>query len=81
MKSALRSQALAKRHDAQVAVGRKAGSSIAEHFLKTIDWTLDDVVAGYCPLGDEADIRPLLTRLHALGGKTALPVVLKKTRR
>lgn len=36
------------------------------------------VVAGYWPLGDEADVRPLLAELSARGHVIALPVVLQK---
>lgn len=36
------------------------------------------VIAGYWPLGDEADVRPLLAELSARGHVIALPVVLQK---
>ncbi|MBI5162816.1 MAG: 5-formyltetrahydrofolate cyclo-ligase [Magnetospirillum sp.] len=36
------------------------------------------VVAGYWPMGDEIDPRPLLTRLAALGMRLALPVVVAR---
>jgi 5-formyltetrahydrofolate cyclo-ligase len=36
------------------------------------------VVAGYWPLGDEADVRPLLAELSARGHVIVLPAVLQK---
>jgi 5-formyltetrahydrofolate cyclo-ligase len=78
MKSALRTEALARRHDARRTAGDAAGAAIADNFLRHLVWSPDDVIAGYHPLGDEADVRPLLTRIVALGGTTVLPVVTAK---
>jgi 5-formyltetrahydrofolate cyclo-ligase len=39
--------------------------------------TKDSIIAGYYPLSDELDVRPILEHLHGLGNKVALPVVRK----
>ena len=44
---------------------------LMEHFTK------DSIIAGYYPLGDELDVRPILEHFHGLGNKVALPVVRK----
>jgi len=51
-----------------------AGDLIARHFLDHIDWRKAKVISGYLPMGDEADVLPLL---RAVQGKVelALPVV------
>ena len=78
MKSTLRLEALAVRRDARAAAGNAAGHAIAENFLRAVPWTTDQVIAGYWPIGDEADVCPLLIGLHALEGATALPVVAER---
>ena len=47
----------------------------AGHFLKSIVLPSGGVIAGYWPLKDEFDSRPLLEGIAAQGGRLALPVV------
>lgn len=47
----------------------------SRHFLQGITIPSGGVIAGYWPLKDEFDIRPLLEGLAAQGGRLALPVV------
>jgi 5-formyltetrahydrofolate cyclo-ligase len=44
---------------------------------KLVEWGVSAGarVAGYWPIGDEADVRPILHRLHEIGAECALPVV------
>lgn len=49
--------------------------SAARHFLKSIVFPSGVVVAGYWPMRDEFDSRPLLESIVAKGGRLALPVV------
>ena len=73
-KSALRRLALAKRkethglrkHDAAKAVCRRLVAEVAPK---------NKIIAGYWPLGDELDCRPVLEALKAHGADVALPVV------
>ncbi len=78
MKRALRLQAQDARRDAHARLRRTAGVHIAEAFLAAVAWRPGQVVAGYWPIGDEVDDRPLLERLSRLGCIAALPVVLRK---
>lgn len=45
------------------------------HFLRSITLPQGGVIAGYWPLNDEFDSRPLLSGIAAHGGRLALPVV------
>ncbi|MEQ1889555.1 MAG: 5-formyltetrahydrofolate cyclo-ligase [Alphaproteobacteria bacterium] len=47
----------------------------ARHFIENIEIPSGGVVAGYWPLNDEFDSRPLLESIAAEGGRLALPVV------
>lgn len=49
--------------------------SASKHFMKGIVLPLGGVIAGYWPLKDEFDSRPLLEAIAAQGGRLALPVV------
>ena len=77
-KQALRLRALAARRAAHANLGQTAGDRIAAAFLGSVAWAPGQVVAGYWPIGDEADVRPLLLRLAGLGCIAALPVVVAK---
>lgn len=70
-KRQVRQQALAARehHDAQAC-----GAALTEHVLRDCPPPKDAVVAGFLPIGDEIDIRPLLEALHARGHRIVLPV-------
>ncbi|MFZ5929676.1 MAG: 5-formyltetrahydrofolate cyclo-ligase [Pseudomonadota bacterium] len=47
----------------------------SRHFLKSVVLPSGGVIAGYWPLKDEFDSRPLLESIAAQGGRLALPVV------
>jgi 5-formyltetrahydrofolate cyclo-ligase len=78
LKQTLRRSARARRKQACAALGAEAGMRIAEAFLAAFDGTAGRVVAGYWPMEDEADIRPLLVRLAERGCRIALPVVQRR---
>ncbi len=74
-KRALRTEAIAARagHDPLAC-----GMALADHVLRERPPPPDAVVAGFWPLGDEIDIRPLLERLFARGHEIVLPVTPKR---
>lgn len=80
VKRALRVQALAARRAAHATLGEAAGERIAATFLSAVAWSPGQVVAGYWPMGEEVDVRPLLERLAREGCLAALPVVVAKDR-
>jgi 5-formyltetrahydrofolate cyclo-ligase len=73
-KALMRSHAVAVRRQAALAVV-DAGARLAEAAAALLALAAGGVVAGYWPIGDEIDARPLLARLAALGAELALPVV------
>ena len=74
-KALLRPQAMAVRRAAALAGGdAAAGLAGAAEALLALAGACP-VVAGYWPIGDEIDTRPLLERLAALGCGLALPAV------
>jgi 5-formyltetrahydrofolate cyclo-ligase len=70
-KAALRQAALAAR--AALRVPGAAGA-LAEVVLRQCPPPPGALVAGFWPMGDEIDIRPLMRRLEAAGHALALPV-------
>jgi 5-formyltetrahydrofolate cyclo-ligase len=66
-KAALRLEALARRQGLP-----PAGEAIARNFLDGVPWQAARVISGYLPMGDEADLLPLM---RLLADKMALPVV------
>ena len=44
----------------------------------SVGQTKPEIVAGFWPLADEPDLRPLLESLHAQGTVVALPLMVKK---
>ena len=78
VKRALRVEALTVRRKAHSALAETAGPRLAEVFFHSIPVDAGAVVAGYWPMGEEMDVRPLLRRLDALGCAIALPVVVDK---
>jgi 5-formyltetrahydrofolate cyclo-ligase len=77
MKRALRTQAQMARRAASALLGPGAGDAIARNFMASVPWSVGRIVAGYWPLPDEADVRPLLARLAGEGCITALPAVIE----
>ncbi len=68
-KAALRREALARRRACDPAVGE----SLARFLLAAAPPPAGAVVAGFWPLPEEIDLRPLLFALHARGHVVALP--------
>lgn len=80
-KAAQRSAAAARRRQAALSAGDRAAQGLLDSFgLLARRLSLDDgaVVAGYWPMGDEMDVRPLLAGLADLGFTAALPVVVAR---
>ncbi|MGH7156428.1 MAG: 5-formyltetrahydrofolate cyclo-ligase, partial [Acetobacteraceae bacterium] len=55
-----------------------AGGALARHVLRDCPPRAGAVVAGFWPMGDEIDTRPLLVALHERGHPIALPVTPKR---
>jgi 5-formyltetrahydrofolate cyclo-ligase len=76
LKRNLRIQALAARRAAHATLGETAGKRLSVAFFDGFPQRPGSVVAGYWPMGDEIDIRPLLEGLAAADCLAALPVVV-----
>jgi 5-formyltetrahydrofolate cyclo-ligase len=76
-KQALRAAVRARRAKAARS-GVPAAADLAERFLQAVPAPPHSVVAGYLPIGDEIDVRPLLRRLAGRGCRIALPAVPEK---
>jgi len=70
-KAGARRLALARRKGADTAAN---GAALARHLLAGCPPSAGTLVAGYWPMGDEMDVRPLLATLAELGHSLALPV-------
>lgn len=58
-----------------------AAPQLAASFLDAFaDLSACATIAGYWPVGDELDVRPLMERLHGRGHALCLPVVVAKGR-
>lgn len=77
-KRTLRELARAKRRAAAAAAGSEAGERLRESFLSALPLPPAQVVAGYWPMPEEIDVRPLMTHLHLSGHVLALPVVMAR---
>ncbi len=77
LKANLRREASARRKQAHAA-HPQAGSALLQHFKTAILVPAGAAVSGFWPMGDEIDIVPLLSQLHASGHPVGLPVVVKK---
>jgi len=73
-KAALRKQSLARRKALDPAFRIEAALKLTE-FAEVLDLPAGAVVAGYWPIRDELDPRPLLARLREMGHRLCLPVV------
>lgn len=78
-KSELRSKALAARSHLSTADRAAKNLAITAHALAAISFQPNDVISGFWPIRDEADILPLLDLLRDKGAKLCLPVVISKT--
>ena len=76
-KSQLRAHARARRQE--LAADHGAPERAAQRFLTILPPARTLTIAGYWPIGDEMDVRPLLHHLALAGHCLALPVVKGKT--
>ena len=77
-KKALRRQAAERRAQLFAEAG-DAGAKLRDVFLRSISFPRKGAaVSGFWPMGDEIDTRPLLRRVHELGYRCCLPVVVQK---
>jgi 5-formyltetrahydrofolate cyclo-ligase len=65
-----------KRRAASAEAGNEAGERLRQSFLSALSLPPAQVVAGYWPMPEEIDVRPLMTHLHQSGFVLALPVVV-----
>lgn len=79
-KAKFRTRLKQRRAEAAAANGAAIANLAAERFLAAIPVQAGQVVAGYWPMADELDPRPLLMQLQRLGTLIALPVVQTGTR-
>ncbi len=80
LKKDLRQMAKVRRKEAWTA---GAGAELSAQALRGIDLFSrgsSAIVAGYWPMGDELDLRPLLQALHTRGVALALPVLVGAAR-
>jgi len=75
-KRTLRELARSKRRAAAAAAGNEAGERLRQSFLSALPLPPAQVVAGYWPMPEEIDVRPLMTYLHLSGHVLVLPVVV-----
>ncbi len=75
-KVALRDQLLTARRRHPLSAAREDAESIAEHLLATPEVRRAATVAAYVALGNEPGTGPLIERLHELGRRVILPVLL-----
>ncbi len=77
LKANLRREASVRRRQAHAA-HPQAGLALMQHFKTAIQAPAGAVISGFWPMGDEIDIVPLLSQLHATGHPIGLPVVVGK---
>ncbi len=76
-KAALRKSMMAARRNVHRTSGAAAAERVAANFVAALADALAarPLVAGYWPMVDELDLRPLLARIHGLGCAIGLPIV------
>lgn len=79
-KASLRAKLKARRTEAAQANGAAIAALAAQRFMAAIPVQAGQVVAGYWPMGDELDPRPLLLDLQRAGALIVLPAVQPGTR-
>jgi 5-formyltetrahydrofolate cyclo-ligase len=75
-KSSLRSSARLRRKVLAKDIGKYFGTKLIEIFDTYFATGDDKTVAGYWPIGNEADVKPLLIKLNKVGCTCLLPVVV-----
>jgi 5-formyltetrahydrofolate cyclo-ligase len=56
----------------------RCGAALADHVMRQCPPPAGAIVAGFLPIGNEIDLRPLLTILHARGHTLVLPVTPRR---
>lgn len=79
-KKRLRQEAKARRAALTPHERAVAAESMAERAISALAPPRGAVISGYVPVGEEADVMPLLTRLAERGHELALPAVLDRGR-
>jgi 5-formyltetrahydrofolate cyclo-ligase len=74
-KQALRTEAHARRQEAYALLGPRIGPVLTANFMAAFSLPPSRTIAGYNPIGEEADCRPLLTALATRGHPLCLPAV------
>ena len=77
-KEQIREQARLCRRDLAKTAGLGFGTKLVEYFQSNFDVQSGDKVAGYWPITNEADVKPLLATLHDHGCTCLLPVVIAR---
>lgn len=77
-KRALRAEAHRRRFATLPAWRVEASAAAVQHFLSNVPLQPGSVVAGFWPIRDELDIRPLLARLMDSGHRLCLPAVVAR---
>jgi 5-formyltetrahydrofolate cyclo-ligase len=74
-KQSLRKEARARRREAFEIFGARIGPVLANNFFARFTLAPDAIIAGYWPVGEEAELRPLLKALAERGHRVCLPRV------
>ena len=74
-KAALRAAAHKKRAAFHPSLRNEAAAAAASHFFESVPLAAGEIVAGYWPIRDELDVRPVIARLMDAGQPVCLPVV------
>jgi 5-formyltetrahydrofolate cyclo-ligase len=77
-KEKIREQARLRRRDLAKTMGLGFGTKMVEQFLANFEVQTGDKVAGYWPITNEVDVKPLLKVLHDNGCICLLPVVIAR---
>ena len=75
-KQCLRRRAKEQRALCAARFGDSDHKAFLRHFYAAVSVPVDAVVAGYMPIRDELDVRPVLLRLASQGRSLALPCVV-----
>lgn len=73
-----RARAREARREAHARFGSRIGAILAANFFARFSYPPSIDIAGYWPIGEEADIRPLMTALDQRGHRVALPRVIRR---
>jgi 5-formyltetrahydrofolate cyclo-ligase len=74
-KAALRASAQKKRASFHPGLRAEAATSAMAHFFANVELEPHEIVAGYWPIRDELDCRPIVAKLMDKGQPVCLPVV------